>query len=91
MRCLGIDLGWSSNPSGLCCLELDHGVLTLQDLRRESSIDEVLSWVDRYAPDSAIVAVDAPTINPSCGLGKPEKLCIDERKETSAAIAARLV
>ncbi|BAU11574.1 hypothetical protein LEP3755_20730 [Leptolyngbya sp. NIES-3755] len=75
MKCLGIDLGWSSNPSGLCCLELDHGVLTLRDLRRESSIDEVLSWVDRYAPDSAIVAVDAPTIIPNqTGMRLPDRL-----------------
>ncbi|GAP95447.1 DUF429 domain-containing protein [Leptolyngbya sp. NIES-2104] len=75
MKCLGIDLGWSTNPSGLCCLELENGVLTLRDLRRESSIDEVLSWIDQHAPDSAIVAVDAPTIIPNqTGMRLPDRL-----------------
>lgn len=75
MRCLGIDLGWSANPSGLCCLELENGGLTLQDLRRERSIDQVLAWVDQFAPDSAIVAVDAPTIIPNqTGMRVPDRL-----------------
>lgn len=75
MKCLGIDLGWSTNPSGLCCLKLENGVLTLRDLRRESSIDEVLSWVDQHALDSAIVAVDAPTIIPNqTGMRLPDRL-----------------
>lgn len=75
MRCLGIDLGWSANPSGLCCLELVDRTLTLRDLRRESSIDEILAWVDEYAPDCAIVAVDAPTIIPNqTGMRLPDRL-----------------
>ncbi|MBD1842523.1 DUF429 domain-containing protein [Cyanobacteria bacterium FACHB-63] len=75
MRCLGIDLGWSSNPSGLCCLDLVDRTLTLRDLRRESSIDEILAWVDQQAPDCAIVAVDAPTLIPNqTGMRLPDRL-----------------
>lgn len=75
MRCLGIDLGWSSNPSGLCCLELENGVLTLHDLRRESSIEEIFSWIDEQASGCAIVAVDAPTLIPNqTGMRLPDRL-----------------
>ncbi len=75
MRCLGVDLGWSSNPSGLCCLELIHGELSLRDLRRESSIEDIFSWIDEQAPESAIVAVDAPTLIPNqTGMRVPDRL-----------------
>ena len=75
MKCLGIDLGWSSNPSGLCSLELVDGELTLCDLRRESSIADVFLWVDQQASDSAIVAVDAPTLIPNqTGMRLPDRL-----------------
>lgn len=75
MRCLGIDLGWSVNPSGLCCLALVNGELTLQDLRRESLIADIFAWIDQQAPESAIVAVDAPTIIPNqTGMRVPDRL-----------------
>lgn len=77
MKFLGIDLGWSSSPSGLCCLELQDGVLALRDLRRETEIERILSWVDECVAgsDSGIVAVDAPTLIPNqTGMRLPDRL-----------------
>lgn len=64
MRFLGIDLGWTSGASGLCCLELSQSSLSLLDLQRYQSLDEIVAWVNHWAPnpESAMVAVDAPTI-----------------------------
>jgi predicted RNase H-like nuclease len=64
MRFLGIDLGWQSQPSGLCCLEWQDASLRLLDLRRLEEIPAVLSWVDEWVPPgiSGGVAVDAPTL-----------------------------
>ena len=77
MKFIGIDLGWKSQPSGLCCLELVDGNLNLLDLDRLEAISEVLFWLDNYVQpqDSAIVAVDAPTIIPNLtGSRLPDKL-----------------
>jgi predicted RNase H-like nuclease len=75
VRCLGIDLAWSENPSGLCCLEFVDGKLVLLDLRRETTIVDIFAWVDRYCPDSGIVAVDAPTLIPNqTGSRIPDRL-----------------
>jgi predicted RNase H-like nuclease len=77
MRFLGVDLGWSSNPSGLCCLELHHSTLTLVDLRREHTFADIFAWIDRYASasTSAVVAVDAPTLIPNqTGMRLPDRL-----------------
>lgn len=77
MRFVGIDLGWQSGPSGLCCLELSQSGLLLQQLARESSLDSVLAWVDEIAPQNmpAIVGVDAPTIIPNAtGMRSPDRL-----------------
>ena len=46
MKFIGIDLGWKSQPSGLCYLELIDGKLELQDLDRKDSIADILAWVD---------------------------------------------
>jgi predicted RNase H-like nuclease len=64
MRFLGIDLGWQSQPSGLCCLAWQDASLRLLDLRRLEEIPAVLSWVDEWVPPgiSGGVAVDAPTL-----------------------------
>lgn len=64
MKFLGVDLGWQSQPSGLCCLQWQGHELRLLDLSRRSTIPEVLAWVDDWvAPDeSAGIAVDAPTL-----------------------------
>jgi predicted RNase H-like nuclease len=64
MRFLGIDLGWQSQPSGLCCLEWQDAELHLLDLRRLEEIPAVLAWVDDWLPPGSFggVAVDAPTL-----------------------------
>lgn len=77
MKFLGIDLGWISGPSGLCCLELVGDGLVLQTLERQSTLDEVLVWVDSVTRDDvpAIIAVDAPTLIPNAtGMRSPDRL-----------------
>lgn len=67
MKFLGIDLGWQSGASGVCCLERQGDQLTLRDLRCCATHADVLAWVDAYAGPgfSAMVAVDAPTLIPN--------------------------
>jgi predicted RNase H-like nuclease len=64
MRFLGIDLGWQSQPSGLCCLEWRDASLHLLNLCRLEEIPDVLVWVDEWVPPdkAGVVAVDAPTL-----------------------------
>lgn len=64
MKFLGVDLGWRSQPSGLCCLDWQDGALKLLSLDRLSEFTDVLTWVDTWVPAQAgaIVAVDAPTL-----------------------------
>jgi predicted RNase H-like nuclease len=64
MRFLGIDLGWQSQPSGLCCLEWRDASLHLLNLCRLEEIPDVLVWVDEWVPpdEAGVVAVDAPTL-----------------------------
>lgn len=64
---LGIDLGWQSGASGLCCLSLQGDRLELTCLTRLQSLDAILAWVEactRGCP-TAVVAVDAPTLIPN--------------------------
>ena len=67
MKFIGIDLGWKSQPSGLCCLEWIDGQLQLLDLDRKEAIADILAWIDKSVqPDEpAIIAVDAPTLIPN--------------------------
>ncbi|MCC5605366.1 DUF429 domain-containing protein [Nostoc sp. CHAB 5834] len=77
MKFIGIDLGWKSQPSGLCCLEWIDGQLQLLDLDRKEAIADILSWIDQSVqPDEpAIIAVDAPTLIPNAtGSRLPDKL-----------------
>ncbi|MEH1943813.1 MAG: DUF429 domain-containing protein [Nostoc sp.] len=77
MKFIGIDLGWRSQPSGLCCLEWIDEQLQLLDLDRKEAIADILTWIDRSVqPDeSAIIAVDAPTLIPNAtGSRLPDKL-----------------
>ncbi|MEL6164483.1 MAG: DUF429 domain-containing protein [Cyanobacteria bacterium J06628_3] len=77
MKFLGIDLGWQSQPSGLCYLELIDGKLRLQDLDRKDEIADILVWVGNCVKteESAIIAVDAPTLIPNAtGSRLPDKL-----------------
>jgi predicted RNase H-like nuclease len=77
MKCLGVDLGWSSGASGLCCLEWYGEKLRLLDLQCILQLDDILAWIDGHAPASepAIVAVDAPTLIPNAaGMRVPDRL-----------------
>ncbi|MDX2215142.1 MAG: DUF429 domain-containing protein [Oculatellaceae cyanobacterium bins.114] len=77
MKFLGVDLGWMSQPSGLCCLKLYGETLHLLDLQRLATIEEVLIWVDQWvSPDEpAMIAVDAPTLIPNAtGMRLPDRL-----------------
>jgi len=77
MKFIGIDLGWRSQPSGLCCLEWIDGQLELLDLDRKAAIADILTWLDQTVkPDEpAIIAVDAPTLIPNAtGSRLPDKL-----------------
>src|SRR4028118_1431759 len=77
MKFLGIDFGWMSGASGLCCLKWQDGALQLLDLTRYSTIEDILTWVDAWAPapEPAMIAVDAPTLIPNAtGMRLPDKL-----------------
>ncbi|HEY9764490.1 MAG TPA: DUF429 domain-containing protein [Trichocoleus sp.] len=77
MKFLGIDLGWQSGASGLCCLDWQQGVLVLADLQCQASVDEILSWVDHWTrgESTAVIAVDAPTLIPNeTGMRLPDRL-----------------
>ena len=77
MKFLGIDLGWRSQPSGLCCLTWTNEQLELLDLDRKETIEDVLNWVDTWVKpgEPAMIAVDAPTIIPNAtGMRVPDKL-----------------
>lgn len=77
MKFIGIDLGWRSQPSGLCCLEWIEGQLQLLDLDRKDAIADILTWIDQSVQpnEPAIIAVDAPTLIPNAtGSRLPDKL-----------------
>lgn len=77
MKFIGMDLGWASGPSGLCCLSLLDDSLTLEQLERRDSLEEVLDWLDETVEEGepTIVAVDAPTIIPNeTGMRLPDRL-----------------
>jgi predicted RNase H-like nuclease len=77
MKFIGIDLGWKSQPSGLCCLELIDGQLLLIDLDRQEAIADIFTWIDSWVQpeEPAIIAVDAPTLIPNAtGSRLPDKL-----------------
>lgn len=67
MRFLGIDLGWTSGATGLCCLELESDRLKLRQLAWRVDLDEILAWVDEWlpSPEPGMIAVDAPTLIPN--------------------------
>jgi predicted RNase H-like nuclease len=74
---LGIDLGWQSGPSGVCCLSLQGKGLKLNALGRYTSVEDILAWVDSCTADDSttIVAVDAPTLIPNeTGMRLPDRL-----------------
>ncbi|CDN11947.1 MAG: DUF429 domain-containing protein [Richelia sp.] len=77
MKFLGIDLGWKSQPSGLCYLNLIDDKLQITDLNRQELIADILVWIDECIPlgESGLIAVDAPTLIPNDrGSRLPDKL-----------------
>jgi predicted RNase H-like nuclease len=69
LKFLGIDLGWSTGASGLCCLGWQPGTETLEilDWQCYQAMPEILEWVDAHLPGTlpGLVAVDAPTLIPN--------------------------
>jgi predicted RNase H-like nuclease len=77
MKFLGIDLGWSSGASGLCCLEWSNQSLHLLDLNHQLATTNILNWVDNWVGKTApaLIAVDAPTLIPNLtGMRLPDQL-----------------
>ncbi|MBD2253488.1 DUF429 domain-containing protein [Nostoc parmelioides] len=77
MKFIGIDLGWKSQPSGLCCLQLIEGKLEIVDLDRQDAIAHIFAWIDTLVQpeEPAIIGVDAPTLIPNLtGSRLPDKL-----------------
>jgi len=77
MKFIGIDLGWSSGASGLCCLNWQNNQLELIECDRQQSLNDILTWLDtQISPtEPAIIAVDAPTIIANLtGMREPDKL-----------------
>ncbi|MEZ2235353.1 DUF429 domain-containing protein [Microcoleus sp.] len=77
MKFIGIDLGWSSGASGLCCLNWENNRLELIECDRQQSLNDILTWVEtQISPtEPAIIAVDAPTIIANAtGMREADKL-----------------
>jgi len=77
MKFLGIDLGWTSGASGMCCLEWRDRELHIQHLTQATEIDTILALIDSWiTPETAaLIAVDAPTLIPNeSGMRLPDKL-----------------
>ncbi|MEB3182468.1 MAG: DUF429 domain-containing protein [Nostocaceae cyanobacterium] len=77
MKFLGIDLGWKSQPSGLCYLQWTDNQLQILDIDRKDTIADILTWIDTCVQpqEDALIAVDAPTLIPNAtGSRLPDKL-----------------
>jgi predicted RNase H-like nuclease len=76
MKFLGIDLGWSSGASGVCCLGWNGNRLVLEDLQRIQALDDLFTWVEQWLPPGhgGGVAVDAPTM-----IGNPTGMRLCDR------------
>ena len=63
MRFLGVDFGWTSQPSGAAVLDWVDGALRPGELTRIDSPEAVAQWVISQLGDGpGMVAIDAPTI-----------------------------
>lgn len=77
MKFIGVDLGWQTGESGLCCLQWENSLLKVIDITRRLSLAEILDWIECYvSPDEgAMIAVDAPTLIPNAtGTRLPDRL-----------------
>jgi predicted RNase H-like nuclease len=76
-RFLGVDLGWQSGPTGLCCLHMAADRLELVALDRLQTTADILAWIAHWTEGAtnAVVAVDAPTLIPNeAGMRLPDRL-----------------
>lgn len=74
---LGVDLGWQSGASGLCCLALKNNHLTLVELQLQLDLTAIYAWIDRcsHSAETAVIGVDAPTLIPNeTGMRIPDRL-----------------
>lgn len=64
MKFIGIDLGWLSGATGLCCLQWQDNHLVILDFSYHSATEDIFCWLDSWVKinEPAMVAVDAPTI-----------------------------
>ena len=63
MQFLGIDFGWTSQPSGVARLRLSNECLHLEELSRLPEPQQVTDWVAAgTGTGDAMVAIDAPTV-----------------------------
>jgi predicted RNase H-like nuclease len=77
MKLIGIDFGWVSGASGLCCLEWHNETLHLLNFALETQIEAILTLIDTWIAkdESALIAVDAPTLIPNqTGMRLADKL-----------------
>ena len=77
MKFLGIDLGWTSGSSGLCCLDWLDGQLQLLNLQYHQATADILNWVNNCVSpqEPGMIAVDAPTLIPNAiGMRLPDRL-----------------
>ena len=77
MKFIGVDFGWISGASGLCCLKWQDNKLQILDITTKLEIATIYNWIDRWIArkEPALIAVDAPTIIPNqTGMRVPDKL-----------------
>ena len=77
MKFIGIDFGWTSGASGLCCMTWQDNSLKLLDVTTILEEDAILGWIDSWvaADEPAIIAIDAPIIiNNPTGMRLADKL-----------------
>ena len=77
MKTIGVDFGWVSGASGLCCLEWRDNGLHILNITTKLELAEVFNWLNKWVSsrESAIIAVDAPTIIPNqTGTRLPDRL-----------------
>lgn len=77
MKFLGIDFGWTSGASGLCCLDFTQPGLVIAQFDLILDPADIVTWVTRqFSPETmGLVAVDAPTLIPNeTGTRLPDRL-----------------
>lgn len=77
MKFIGVDLGWKSGATGLCCIDWKNRQLEIAALTTKLEIKDILAWIDGSVPTNGngLVAVDAPTLIPNqTGMRVPDKL-----------------